>query len=90
MTKLEELIKSTNNVNEKFIAWCDKKPVHLKQVYLPGNDALMLIGPEGDFTPEEILLAEQNNFKTVSLGKNRLRLETAAMYATATFNLMNE
>lgn len=41
----------------------------------------ILIGPEGDFTKEEVHLALQNGYKTITLGKNRLRTETAALYA---------
>jgi 16S rRNA (uracil1498-N3)-methyltransferase len=41
----------------------------------------ILIGPEGDFTPSEIELALENGYKTITLGENRLRTETAALYA---------
>lgn len=41
----------------------------------------ILIGPEGDFTQDEILLALENGYKTITLGENRLRTETAALYA---------
>lgn len=46
----------------------------------------LLIGPEGDFTEEEIQLALQNNFEAVSLGANRLRTETAGMVAAVLLN----
>jgi 16S rRNA (uracil1498-N3)-methyltransferase len=49
-----------------------------------------MIGPEGDFSKEEVLLAEKREYEMVSLGKSRLRLETAAVYATTVFNLCNE
>ncbi|CAI8309728.1 MAG: Ribosomal RNA small subunit methyltransferase E [Bacteroidetes bacterium MED-G17] len=41
----------------------------------------IMIGPEGDFTPKEIHLAEQKGFKSISLGSSRLRTETAALFA---------
>lgn len=41
----------------------------------------ILIGPEGDFTKDEIDLALENGYKTITLGENRLRTETAALYA---------
>ena len=47
------------------------------------KDCPILIGPEGDFTLEEIELALENGYKTITLGKNRLRSETAALYACA-------
>ena len=64
--------------------------MHLKEAYRGKFDAVILIGPEGDFTKEEVLLASGNNFQIVSLGKSRLRLETAGIYATTVFNLANE
>lgn len=45
------------------------------------SESPILIGPEGDFTPEEIKEAFDNNFKAVTLGKTRLRTETAGIYA---------
>ena len=50
---------------------------------------LILIGPEGDFSPKEIELALQNQFKAVSLGTSRLRTETAGIIAVHTINLKN-
>jgi len=88
--KFDAFIKSVNSTDRKFIAYCDEKSMHLKDAYHGGFDAVILIGPEGDFTREEVLLAEQNEFETVSLGKSRLRLETAGIYATTVFNLANE
>jgi 16S rRNA (uracil1498-N3)-methyltransferase len=47
------------------------------------TDSIILIGPEGDFTESEIGAGMQNGFKAVSLGKNRLRTETAGVVAAA-------
>jgi len=88
--KFDAFIKSVKPTDRKFIAYCDEKSVHLKDAYHGGFDAVILIGPEGDFTHEEVLLAGQNEFETVSLGKSRLRLETAGIYAATVFNLANE
>ena len=88
--KFEAFIKSVKAEDRIFIAYCDEKSVHLKDAYHGGFDAVILIGPEGDFTREEVLLAEENDFETVSLGKSRLRLETAGIYAATVFNLANE
>jgi 16S rRNA (uracil1498-N3)-methyltransferase len=90
VTKVETFIKSVKEVDRRFIAYCDEKSIHLKDAYHGGFSAVIMIGPEGDFTREEVLLAEQNDFETVSLGKSRLRLETAGIYATTVFNLANE
>lgn len=77
---------------QKFIAHCeDGLPrKSLKQEIKPGVDATVLIGPEGDFSSEEIAIALQNNWQPVSLGNTRLRTETAAIVACHTVVLMNE
>jgi 16S rRNA (uracil1498-N3)-methyltransferase len=75
---------------QKFIAYVDEAPrPHLKDLYLPGTPALVLIGPEGDFSPDEIELAFKSGYKAVSLGMSRLRTETAAVVTCHTLNLSN-
>lgn len=76
--------------SNKYITFCHEKSEHFKSVYPATQNALILIGPEGDFTQEEVHLAEKNGFVMVSLGESRLRLETAAIYATTVFQFMNE
>ena len=49
---------------------------------------LILIGPEGDFSPEEIALAQEQGFQPISLGPSRLRTETAALAAFHTIRLL--
>jgi 16S rRNA (uracil1498-N3)-methyltransferase len=74
----------------RFIAHCDdidrKK---LKDALVPKTHALILVGPEGDFTPGEIDLAITHGFIPVTLGKNRLRTETAGLVACHTVHLIN-
>ncbi|GHU77403.1 ribosomal RNA small subunit methyltransferase E [Bacteroidia bacterium] len=74
---------------QKFIAHCEEgeKPL-LKQGYRPGENVLILIGPEGDFSPEEIKLAIAQGFSPISLGLSRLRTETAALVATHSIHLL--
>lgn len=84
---------------EKFIAHCHS-PLsggeglgvrsHIKTQYTPKQNALVLIGPEGDFTLEEVKFALENGFKEISLGESRLRTETAALYACTSLNILNE
>ncbi|MDR1454728.1 MAG: 16S rRNA (uracil(1498)-N(3))-methyltransferase, partial [Tannerella sp.] len=77
----------------KFIAYCEKDDLHrpplLNRLYHPGEDALMLVGPEGDFSPEEVALALESGFTPVSLGLSRLRTETAALVACHTIHVLN-
>jgi 16S rRNA (uracil1498-N3)-methyltransferase len=54
-----------------------------------GGRKLILIGPEGDFSPEEITFALQNGFTAISLGDQRLRTETAAVAATMIVSTIN-
>ena len=67
----------------------EDKKVHLKDVVSNKKDVLILIGPEGDFTPDEIKIAKESGFKAVSLGNARLRTETAAIVACHTIQLCN-
>ncbi|EJW91648.1 RNA methyltransferase, RsmE family [gut metagenome] len=76
---------------QKFIAHCyEGKKQQLKEALTPGEDALVLIGPEGDFSEEEVQKAIEHGFVPISLGKSRLRTETAALVACHTLNLMNQ
>ena len=76
---------------QKFICHCNEgEKKLLKDVVIPGEDAVILIGPEGDFSPEEVAKAMACGFIPVSLGKSRLRTETAALVAVHTLNLFNQ
>jgi len=98
LPQLNELVDfntyiSTNQhfKGKKFIAHCYSNDLpHLKSKYNSLENVLVLIGPEGDFSLEEVKLAEANGFTSISLGKNRLRTETAALYACNTINVINE
>ncbi len=96
LPKLNEMIDFTKFIaqdfkGQKFIAHCyeGEKPL-LKDVLTPGKDAVVLIGPEGDFSEEEVKAAIERGFTPISLGKSRLRTETAALVACHTMNLMNQ
>lgn len=86
----DQLIKNTT-ATQKFIAHCYEDDKHLLQTaYDKGSDVLILIGPEGDFSPEEVQKAMLAGFAPVSLGSSRLRTETAGVVACHTVNLINE
>jgi 16S rRNA (uracil1498-N3)-methyltransferase len=75
---------------QKFIAYVDEaNPVHLKDAALNERSSLVLIGPEGDFSKEELDLALSTGFRKVSLGRSRLRTETAGIAACHILNLVN-
>lgn len=75
---------------EKYIATCIPGiNDSIKDLYQKSKDAVILIGPEGDFSQEETAMAINKGFKPINLGKSRLRTETAAIFACASVNLMN-
>lgn len=71
-----------DHATEKFIAFVDEtNPQYLQHVFTKSSDYLIFIGPEGDFTPEELATALSAGFIKVSLGAHRLRTETAGVAA---------
>lgn len=90
-TNFAEFIK-TEISGDKFIAHCDneRERKSLKRMVKARTKTTILIGPEGDFSPEEIFMALENNWVPVSLGKSRLRTETGAIAACHTVALANE
>jgi len=94
--KLNEPISFNQFLNNRFkgqlfIAHCeetDKKS--LKSELIPNQDTTVLIGPEGDFSIKEITQSLDDNFIPVSLGKSRLRTETAGIVAVHSVAFVNE
>ena len=73
---------------EKYIAHLNRKDMlHLSSVLKHQNSRCILIGPEGDFTEEEVIDAVNNGFKEASLGSSRLRTETSGIVSTTILNL---
>lgn len=92
MTDFARFVRQ-EHTGQKFIAHCyndlgGDKPL-LKHALKPGEDALVMIGPEGDFSREEVQLAIDHGFQSISLGRSRLRTETAALVACHILNLAN-
>ena len=93
---IEEMIDFKKFINarhcgKKFIAHCYDEQKHaLYESLVPGEDATILIGPEGDFSKEEVESAIEAGFTPVTLGNSRLRTETAGLAACHTYILKNE
>lgn len=86
----EKLVKQDFD-GQKFIAWIDDGvKEQLCDLYKKSENVMVLIGPEGDFSKEEVQLAKDNGFVPVSLGEARLRTETAAVVACHTVQLINQ
>lgn len=80
-----------NRYMNTFMAYCDEhQNKHLKDVACSKTEACVIVGPEGGFSPEEVNLAQLNNIELVSLGKSRLRTETAGLVICQIFNLINQ
>lgn len=89
---LEKLWAATDALfAQKFIAHCesDQERNPYWRALEPGKSTLVLVGPEGDFTEDEIAKSIAAGFKAVSFGSNRLRTETAGVYACTVFNAKN-
>lgn len=91
MMSFKEVVQKINP-EQKYIAYCDTSiPRKLfSNEYIAHKDTIILIGPEGDFSIEEIQLALNNNYQPISLGDNRLRTETAAIVACDTCHIINQ
>ena len=93
LPKLNEAVSLTNFLKKKFdgkkyIAHCDNGEKKDLKTINKTEKTIILIGPEGDFSPKEIESALGNQFKAVNLAKNRLRTETAGIIAVHTINII--
>ena len=89
LVKLSDFIKNINP-ESTFAAHCDEKFERVELKAIPKLENLIfLIGPEGDFSPNEIKMLSEKGIKAVSLGSQRLRTETAGVFVAA-WNYFNE
>jgi 16S rRNA (uracil1498-N3)-methyltransferase len=94
LPKVNELINFDKfiekaNFESKLIAHLTDDAKQLKDVATIRKEVLIMIGPEGDFAQDEILLAQEFGFQLVTLGNSRLRTETAGVVACAILNAFN-
>lgn len=91
MIKLRSWVAASTGSQQQFIAHCQSKNLpSLKALLRPQQSITILVGPEGDFTLDEITLAVERGITPVSLGEARLRTETAGMVAVHTVRMINE
>lgn len=95
LPQLDEMLPFSRFIKQnfegaKYVAHCypGQKPL-LKEVYKKEENALILIGPEGDFSEKEVEEALQQGFQPISLGESRLRTETAALAACHAIHVLN-
>lgn len=102
LPKLNEAKKFSDFIQQsfdgqKFISHChlvrynekENKNHYLKNIYSAGNDTIILIGPEGDFSQQEVKMATDKGYKDAILSDSRLRTETAGIVACHLINFMN-
>ena len=93
LPKINELTNYSSFIKEHpsgLLAHCYEDQKQNMQDVFAFNDCPILIGPEGDFTQDEIKLASESGYKYITLGENRLRTETAALYACMQAKLIVE
>jgi len=86
-----KFIKQNLNYDQKFIAHCEEaaEKIYLGKILNKNSSAIVLIGPEGDFNPQEITIAKAAGFVPISLGESRLRTETAGVVACGIVSVVN-
>ena len=99
LPRLDEMTPFMDVIAEDFdgvrcIAYCDdmlpRAQRHtLASAWRPGGNVMVLIGPEGDFSPDEVQAATAAGFVPVTLGESRLRTETAGLMAVATIHALD-
>ncbi len=88
--RFKDLLQTATGTSEKYIAHCiDSEKSMLQDKITRSSEYIVLIGPEGDFTPEEVGAALASGFQPISLGNTRLRTETAALEACFEINFLN-
>lgn len=92
MTAVKKVLDAAELPRQRFIAYCgaDTERKQFEACYRPDEDVIVMIGPEGDFSPEEVAAAIGHGFVPVTFGESRLRTETAAMYAVAACHALKQ
>jgi 16S rRNA (uracil1498-N3)-methyltransferase len=89
LIRFQDFVKKQHAGSEKCIAYLGDEPgPQLINATKAQQNYIILIGPEGDFSPEEVNMALKAGFKTVSLGNSRLRTETAGIVACHSLQLL--
>ena len=87
---IKDLIDQSKGFDQKLIAHLEEGTIDIRNALKPDQNTLLLIGPEGDFSLEEISTCTNNNFVSVSLGNARLRTETAALVGLVIMRTFND
>ncbi len=87
---MDDFFSLVDPESTKLLAHLSEEAIPITQATQHLTDCCVLIGPEGDFSDQELRQAQEQGFRTISLGNSRLRTETAALVAVAGLRLINE
>lgn len=87
LVSFKQVLKEAEGFDVKLIAYCEEQAITIKNE-LKALPTFVLIGPEGGFSSQEVEMAKEKGFKSVTLGENRLRTETAAVYVASVYNVL--
>ena len=92
VTSFKSFVESVPDECQKFLGYCSKEYERkdFSKEYVSGKDVVIMIGPEGDFSPEEVKMAVRSGFMPVTFGQSRLRTETAALYSVTAIHVLNQ
>lgn len=92
MTPIAKAVATLDDDCQKFVGYCDDAVERrlLARTLSPRRNTAILIGPEGDFTPDEVTMLTGCGFVPVTMGDNRLRTETAAIVGADTFHIIGQ
>ena len=92
ITDFKDFVKKSEKNSQKFFGYCSDSFLRKELVRecKAGGEVVIMIGPEGDFTQEEVDLAIENGFLPVTFGNKRLRTETAGVFAVSAVNVINQ
>lgn len=92
VSDLDRFVASVPDGCQKFMGYCsaDYPRKEFAKEYSAGKDVVVMIGPEGDFAPEEVDSAVAHGFVPVTFGESRLRTETAALFGVTAVHVINQ
>ena len=92
ITEFRDFVTNQETCSQKFFGYCSEEFLRKELVKecKAGGEVVIMIGPEGDFSPEEVDLAVKNGFLPVTFGSKRLRTETAGVFAVSAVNIINQ
>lgn len=91
MTRFSDVVAMMPDAT-RVLGYCDPSlpKKDFAKAYIPQTDTMILIGPEGDFSPSEIKLALGSGITPITFGRNRLRTETAAIYGLTACHILDD